>query len=136
MVQAMSQDTSLNAGQPLDTVCLLQGGPALSDSKALACQERWVLGDEQGQVLGAQALSVLAELSMELRFGQLVLRAPGMLRLDIAVDVIEDDPDSFSMWQENGQPVQLIDEGDLPAQWFSRYIGQPVRLLKRLATSP
>lgn len=136
MVQAMSQDASLNAGQPLGTVCLLQGGPALSDSKALACQERWVLGDEQGQVLGAQALPVLAELSMELRFGQLVLRAPGMLRLDIAVDVIEDDPDSFSMWQENGQPVQLIDEGDLPAQWFSRYIGQSVRLLKRLATSP
>ncbi|ASC91180.1 MOSC N-terminal beta barrel domain-containing protein, partial [Alcaligenes faecalis] len=102
------------------------------DGKALACKGRWVLGNDQGQVLAADALPALAELSMELRFGQLVLRAPGMLRLDIEVDVIEDDPDSFSLWQENGQSVQLVDEGDLPAQWFSRYTGQPLRLLKRL----
>ncbi|KGP00166.1 hypothetical protein BV899_13510 [Alcaligenes phenolicus] len=111
---------------------MLQGGPSLNDGKALACKGRWVLGNDQGQVLAADALPALAELSMELRFGQLVLRAPGMLRLDIEVDVIEDDPDSFSLWQENGQSVQLVDEGDLPAQWFSRYTGQPLRLLKRL----
>ncbi|MDV2118014.1 MOSC N-terminal beta barrel domain-containing protein [Alcaligenes faecalis] len=117
---------------PLKTVYLLQGGPALSGDKALACQGRWVLGNDQGQVLTADALPALAGLGMELRFGQLVLRAPGMLRLDIEVDVIEDDPDSFSLWQENGQTVQLVDEGDLPAQWFSRYTGQPLRLLKRL----
>ncbi|MCC9164246.1 MAG: MOSC N-terminal beta barrel domain-containing protein [Alcaligenes faecalis] len=118
---------------PQETVCLLQGGPALSGSKALACKGRWVLGDDQGQVLAADALPALAGLSVELRFGQLVLRAPGMLRLEIEVDVIEDDPDSFSLWQENGQPVQLVDEGDLPAHWFSRYTGQPLRLLKRLS---
>ncbi len=126
----MSTGSAVNL--PEETVCLLQGGPALSDSKALACKGRWVLGNDQGQVLTADALPALAELSLELRFGQLVLRAPGMLRLDIEVDVIEDDPDSFSLWQENDQSVQLVDEGDLPAQWFSRYTGQPLRLLKRL----
>lgn len=124
--------TSPQVNELQESVCLLQGGPALSDSKALACKGRWVLGDDKGRVLAAQALPALAELSMELRFGQLVLRAPGMLRLDIEVDVIEDDPDSFSLWQENGQSVQLVDEGDLPAQWFSRYTGKPLRLLKRL----
>ena len=122
----------MNTAQAQDSVYLLQGGPALSDSKALACTGRWVLGNEQGQVLAADALPALAQLSMELRFGQLVLRAPGMLRLDIEVDVIEDDPDSFSQWQENAQSVQLVDEGDLAAQWFSRYVGQSLRLLKRL----
>lgn len=124
--------TSSALSSPDQTVCLLQGGPSLSDGKALACKGRWLLGNDQGQVLAADALPALAELSMELRFGQLVLRAPGMLRLDIEVDVIEDDPDSFSLWQENGQSVQLVDEGDLPAQWFSRYTGQSLRLLKRL----
>lgn len=104
----------------------------MSDSKALACTGRWVLGNDQGQVLAADALPALAELSIELRFGQLVLRAPGMLRLDIEADVIEDDPDSFSAWQEDGQAVQLVDEGDLPAEWFSRYVGQALRLLKRV----
>lgn len=122
----------MNTAQSQSSVYLLQGGPALSDSKALACTGRWVLGNEQGQVLAADALPALAQLSMELRFGQLVLRAPGMLRLDIEVDVIEDDPESVSQWQENAQSVQLVDEGDLAAQWFSRYVGQSLRLLKRL----
>ena len=122
----------MSASPPQHGVTLLQGGPALADAKTAACKGRWVLGNEQGQVVAAGALPALAELTLELRFGQLVLRAPGMLRLDLAVDVIEDDPDSLSVWQENGQPVQLVDEGDLPAQWFSRYVGQPLRLLKRL----
>ncbi len=128
----MNTTSGLSLPQAEQTVCLLLGGPALSDSKALACTGRWVLGNDQGQVLAADALPALAELSIELRFGQLVLRAPGMLRLDIEADVIEDDPDSFSAWQEDGQAVQLVDEGDLPAEWFSRYVGQALRLLKRV----
>lgn len=132
MVQAMNTTSGLSLPQAEQTVYLLLGGPALSDSKALACTGRWVLGNDQGQVLAADALPALAELSIELRFGQLVLRAPGMLRLDIEADVIEDDPDSFSAWQEDGQAVQLVDEGDLPAEWFSRYVGQALRLLKRV----
>lgn len=132
MVQAMNTTSGLSLPQAEQTVHLLLGGPALSDSKALACTGRWVLGNDQGQVLAADALPALAELSIELRFGQLVLRAPGMLRLDIEADVIEDDPDSFSAWQEDGQAVQLVDEGDLPAEWFSRYVGQALRLLKRV----
>ncbi|MGO3131124.1 MAG: MOSC N-terminal beta barrel domain-containing protein [Alcaligenes sp.] len=128
----MSGTSGLSLQQAEQTVYLLQGGPALSDSKALAFTGRWVLGNEQGQVLAANALPALAELSIELRFGQLVLRAPGMLRLDIEADVIEDDPDSFSTWQEAGKAVQLVDEGDLPAEWFSRYLGQALRLLKRV----
>ncbi|MGO3843400.1 MAG: MOSC N-terminal beta barrel domain-containing protein [Alcaligenes pakistanensis] len=128
----MNTTSGLSLPQAEQTVYLLLGGPALSDSKALACTGRWVLGNEQGQVLAADVLPALAELSIELRFGQLVLRAPGMLRLDIEADVIEDDPDSFSAWQEDGQAVQLVDEGDLPAEWFSRYVGQALRLLKRV----
>lgn len=128
----MSGTSGLSLQQAEQTVYLLQGGPALSDSKALAFTGRWVLGNEQGQVLAANALPALADLSIELRFGQLVLRAPGMLRLDIEADVIEDDPDSFSTWQEAGKAVQLVDEGDLPAEWFSRYLGQALRLLKRV----
>ena len=128
----MSGTSGLSLPQAEQTVYLLQGGPAQSDSKALAFTGRWVLGNEQGQVLAANALPALAELSIELRFGQLVLRAPGMLRLDIEADVIEDDPDSFSTWQEDGKAVQLVDEGDLPAEWFSRYLGQALRLLKRV----
>ena len=128
----MSLVSDMSNSQPQTAVTLLQGGPALADAKAVACTGRWVLGNEQGQVVAAGALPALAELTLELRFGQLVLRAPGMLRLDLAMNVIEDDPDSFSVWQEHGQPVQLVDEGDLPAQWFSSYVGQPLRLLKRL----
>src|SRR5690606_20658368 len=67
----------------------LKGGPGLANGKAAACHDLWVLGDASGRVLSADELPRLADLEIDLRFGDLVLRAPGMMRLDIAVDVIE-----------------------------------------------
>ncbi|MGE8545960.1 MAG: MOSC N-terminal beta barrel domain-containing protein [Alcaligenes sp.] len=110
----------------------LKGGPGLANGKAAACHDLWVLGDASGRVLSADELPRLADLEIDLRFGDLVLRAPGMMRLDIAVDVIEDDEDSCALWQEEGRSVRLVDEGELAAAWFSRWLGQPLRLLKRL----
>ncbi|WP_394061525.1 MOSC N-terminal beta barrel domain-containing protein [Alcaligenes sp. WGS1538] len=110
----------------------LKGGPGLANGKAAACHDLWVLGDASGRVLSADELPRLADLEIDLRFGDLVLRAPGMMRLDIAVDVIEDDEDLCALWQEEGRSVRLVDEGELAAAWFSRWLGQPLRLLKRL----
>ncbi|WP_454006928.1 MOSC N-terminal beta barrel domain-containing protein [Alcaligenes sp. Marseille-Q7550] len=110
----------------------LKGGPGLANGKAAACHDLWVLGDASGRVLSADELPRLADLEIDLRFGDLVLRAPGMMRLDIAVDVIEDDEDSCALWQEEGRSVRLVDEGELAAAWFGRWLGQPLRVLKRV----
>lgn len=110
----------------------LKGAPGLSVAKAGVCHDLWVLGDDQGRVLSAQDLPALTGLELDFRFGDLVLRAPGMMRLDVPVDVIEDDDSACALWNEEGGQVRLVDEGELAAAWFSRWLGQPVRLLKRL----
>ncbi|MDO5680864.1 MAG: MOSC N-terminal beta barrel domain-containing protein [Pelistega sp.] len=91
---------------------------------------RWVLIDQEGQAL-AQEHPALAELSTEVRFGYLVLRAPGMLRLDIPMDVLEDDEEAFeSIRLEGGKTARAVTEGDLANAWLSTYFTYPVRLMK------
>ena len=110
----------------------LKGAPGLNAAKAGSCHDLWVLGDDQGRVLSGRDLPALEALELDLRFGDLVLRAPGMMRLDIPVDVIEDDESACAFWREEHSQVRLVDEGELAAAWFSRWLGRPVRLLKRL----
>ncbi|HRL22958.1 MAG TPA: MOSC N-terminal beta barrel domain-containing protein [Alcaligenes sp.] len=128
----MKQQATIAAPDLSTRVYPLKGGPGLPPGKGQGCHDLWVLGDADGHVLSGPALSGLAGLELDLRFGDLVLRAPGMMRLDIPVDVIEDDEDSCALWHEEGRSVQLVDEGELAAVWFSRLLGVPVRLLKRL----
>ncbi|VFR47444.1 ortholog of Bordetella pertussis (BX470248) BP3468 [plant metagenome] len=59
-----------------------------------------------------------------------MLRAPGMLRLDIPLDVIEDDDSVRRVARVADQDVDVVDEGDLAAAWFSNVAGQPCRLVK------
>ena len=90
---------------------------------------RWRVIDAAAQALGPND-SGLADVSVEMRFGYLVLRAPGMLRLDIPLDVVEDDPSVLETIELDGEPVQVADEGAWAAEWFSRVLGRQVRLVK------
>ncbi len=104
--------------------------PGMGNPDAAPYDKRWLVIDEQGNWLTAAQCGLLADITQELRFGYLVLRAPGMLRLDIPLDVIEDD-DSVCLDIEIGkQRVNVVDEGDLVAAWVSRFLQQPCRLVK------
>lgn len=74
----------------------------------------------------------LEQVTPTLRLGYLVLTAPGMLRLDIVPDVIEDDESVWRTAQRDGVPFLVVDEGDLAAAWFSDFLGAACRLVKRL----
>ena len=67
---------------------------------------------------------------MSVRFGYLVVRAPGMLRMDIPIDVIEDDDSVLTEARVGGQPVKVVDEGSLAAAWLGDLLGHPCRLVK------
>ena len=62
--------------------------------------------------------------------GYLVLRAPGMLRMDIPLEVIEDDDSVLRQAMIGAQQVVVVDEGDLAATWFGHVTGQICRLVK------
>lgn len=91
---------------------------------------RWFLVDENGYALDKD-IPALRELSTEVRFSYLVLRAPGMLRLDIPMDVLEDDDEAFEhVYLADNKAVRAVNEGDLAHAWLSTYFDRPVRLMK------
>lgn len=91
---------------------------------------RWLVVDANGQWLSAAQCAALATVETDLKFDALVLRAPGMLRLDIPLDVIEDDDSVKRTVQVGQQSVTVVDEGDVTATWFTNVVGLPCRLVK------
>lgn len=105
-------------------------GPTMALDPCYANQ--WFLTDEQGNVLTASDCLALADLELNTKLGQLQVRAAGMLRLELMLDVIEDD-DSVRMqaMTTEGNSVAAINEGQLAATWFSHVLGRPCLLLKK-----
>ena len=68
----------------------------------------------------------LALVRPRLRSDDMVLRAPGMLALHVSLDAVEA-PTRVRVWHDE---VKAYDMGPLAAQWFSDFLGQPVRLVR------
>jgi len=66
-----------------------------------------------------------------LRYGYLTLRAPGMLRMDIPLEVEEDDDSVVCSIHVGTQIIAAVDEGDFAATWLSNVLQRPCRLVKR-----
>ncbi|PJX21076.1 hypothetical protein CAP48_17355 [Advenella sp. S44] len=94
-----------------------------------AAHLRWLLIDGQSQALDKDDQQ-LKQIELIIRFDYLVIRAPGMLRLDIPVDVLEDDEDAFEEAQLDGRSLCVVSEGQLADAWFSKLLERPVRLVK------
>lgn len=92
---------------------------------------QWFLVSPSLQCLDEHACQALAQVQMQKHMGQLQLRAPGMLRLELLLDVIEDDDESRCIAIDINHKIASIDEGELAATWFSHVIGQDCRLLKK-----
>jgi uncharacterized protein YcbX len=105
-------------------------GPAVDHPDALDYHHRWFVVDDKNHQLGQRQAPALADLSLALANGCLVLRAPGMLRLDIVLDVIEDDDSVRTEAWVSARAVDVVDEGDLVAAWFSNLLEQQCRLVK------
>lgn len=102
----------------------------ITDINAADYHRNWLVVDETDNWLDNQKLNKLSDLDLSIRFGYLVIRAPGMLRLDIPLDVIEDDISVERTAHINGQSVRVVDEGDLAGAWFTTWAGIPCKLVK------
>lgn len=108
----------------------IAGCGALEGSDQVQCDRRWLIVDEDGEWLDASRCPGISDISLSVRFGYLVVRAPGMLRMDIPIDVIEDDDSVLTEARVGGQPVKVVDEGSLAAAWLGDLLGHPCRLVK------
>lgn len=109
---------------------LIVGCPKVAHEDAARFAQRWFVVDEAFVWQPGAHDDKLAAVGVAVGFGNMVLRAPGMLRLDLPMDVIEDDDSVWRDAQIAGQRVKVVDEGDLAAVWFSNVVGKPCRLVK------
>ncbi len=79
----------------------------------------WMVVDERGEFVTQRELPRMALIQPSFKLGQLVLRAPGMLSLHLALDAAED-PATVRVWNDT---VEAYDMGDIAAQWFSDFLG-------------
>jgi len=91
---------------------------------------RWLVVDANNRWLNADDVSALSGVTTDIKMGYLVLRAPGMLRMDIPLDVIEDDDSVVRQATVASQSLSVVDEGDLAAVWFGHVTGKTCRLVK------
>ncbi len=90
----------------------------------------WMVVDDHGEFLSQREAPRLALVTTAIRLGELAIRAPGMLGIDLPIDVEEDEPGvmrKVSVWND---VVDAVDEGDYVAAWFSAFLGRSARLAK------
>jgi Uncharacterized Fe-S protein len=106
------------AGVALDEALLVETG--------LEFDRAWMVVDPDGRFLTQRELPRMALIRPELRHQDMVLRAPGMLALHVAYDTVEE-PVTVQVWNDT---VRAYDMGRLASQWFSDFLGRPVRLVR------
>jgi uncharacterized protein YcbX len=86
----------------------------------------WMLVDERGEFVTQRELPRLALIRPLLRSNDMVLRAPGMLALHVALDRAESEL-RVRVWDDW---VPAWDMGALAAQWCSDFAGRKLRLVR------
>lgn len=99
---------------------------ALLIETGLEFDRAWMVVDEAGEFLSQRELPRMALVQPRLRHNDLLLRAPGMLALHLALDTVEQ-PARVRIWDDE---VAAFDMGSLAAQWFSDFLGRRVRLVR------
>ncbi|HEY9067085.1 MAG TPA: MOSC N-terminal beta barrel domain-containing protein [Burkholderiaceae bacterium] len=107
------------AGIALDEALLIETG--------LEFDRAWMVIDaETHHFVTQRELARMALIQPTLKHSEMVLRAPGMLALHVALDTVEA-PTRATVWRDE---VAAYDMGDLCAQWFSDFLGRKLRLVR------
>ena len=106
------------AGIAVDESLLIETG--------LEFDRAWMAVDETGGFVSQRELPRMALIQPSLRTHDLLLRAPGMLGLHLALDAVEA-PCRVRVWDDE---VAAYDMGNLAAQWFSDFLSRKLRLVR------
>ncbi len=86
----------------------------------------WMVTDEAGVFVSQRELPRMALVQPKLKADEMILRAPGMLALHVAIDRVEA-ATRATVWSD---AVAAFDMGALCAQWFSDFLGRKLRLVR------
>jgi uncharacterized protein YcbX len=111
---------------PVKSCARIAVDQALVTETGLEWDRQWMVVDEGGVLVTQREQPRLALVQPTLRTNDLLLRAPGMLALHLALDAVERDT-RVRVWNDE---LRAGDMGDLAAQWFSDFLGMRVRLAR------
>jgi len=111
---------------PVKSCAGIEVQQALLTETGLDLDRAWMVVDAQGMFLTQRSLPRMALIRPQLKSDEMVLRAPGMLALHVAIDAVEA-PATVTVWRDT---VPAWDMGPVVAQWFSDFLGQPCRLVR------
>ncbi len=111
---------------PVKSCAGVSPASALLDETGFDLDRAWMVVDAAGRFVSQRELPRMALVRTTLKSEELVLRAPGMLALHVALDRVEQ-PTEAEVWNDR---VAAFDMGPLCAQWFSDFLGQPLRLVR------
>jgi len=92
----------------------------------------WMLVDSAGDMLTQRELPRLARVATRFRVGELELRAPGMLALNLKLDTVES-ATRARVWNDE---VPAWDMGALAGQWFTDFLKPDLPRVAGLAPGP
>jgi uncharacterized protein len=99
---------------------------AVLTDMGLDLDRAWMVVDSDGEFVSQRELPRMALIQPQLKTTEIVLRAPGMLALHLSIDGVEQ-PTRVRVWDDE---VPAYDMGNTAAQWFTDFLGQPLRLVR------
>ena len=111
---------------PVKSCAGIEVQEALLTETGLDLDRAWMVVDEHGVFLSQRTLPRMALIRPQVKSEEMVLRAPGMLALHVAIDQVEA-PATVTVWRDT---VPAWDMGAVAAQWFTDFLGRPCRLIR------
>jgi uncharacterized protein len=99
---------------------------AVLTETGLDLDRAWMVVDADGEFVSQRELPRMALVKVQLKLHEVILRAPGMLALHLAIDAVEA-PTRVRVWDDE---VPAYDMGAIAAQWFTDFLGRPLRLVR------
>jgi uncharacterized protein len=102
-------------------------GTATLDRWGIQHDRNWMVVDVEGRFVSQRTQPRLALVEPAVGRECLTLRAPEMAALELPVTGRAGPERTVSVWDS---VCRALDQGDAAAEWFSRYLGQPMRLVR------
>lgn len=106
---------------PVKSCAGVEVSEALVTETGFDLDRSWMVVDADGEFLTQRELPRMALIRPQIRHGDVVLRAPGMLALHLQLDTVEKAM-QVRVWDD---VVPAWDMGDLASQWFSDFLRTP-----------
>jgi uncharacterized protein YcbX len=102
-------------------------GAATLDRWGIQNDRNWMVVDAENRFVTQRTQHRLALVETALGRERLTLRAPEMAPLELPASGRAGPERTVTVWNDT---CRALDQGDAAAEWFSRYLGQPMRLVR------